>query len=83
MTRISETRLPGVGVRHDFTTRAGRRVGVITHRGGQRELLVYAEDDPDACTEILRLEQSETQTLAELLGASQVTASLADITQEV
>jgi len=33
---ITETALPGVGLRHDFTTRAGRQLGVVTHRTGRR-----------------------------------------------
>ena len=37
---IQETNLPGVGLRHDFTTRAGRQLGVVTHRTGRRDLLV-------------------------------------------
>ena len=35
---IQETNLPGVGLRHDFTTRAGRQLGVVTHRTGRRDL---------------------------------------------
>lgn len=83
MAEIEETKLPGVGVRHDFPTKAGRRVGVITHRAGHRELLLYDPDDPDTCTETVRLDESETQALAELLGASQVTASLSQLQQSV
>jgi TrkA domain protein len=45
---IQETALPGVGLRHDFTTRAGRQLGVVTHRTGRRDLLLYDRDDPDA-----------------------------------
>jgi K+/H+ antiporter YhaU regulatory subunit KhtT len=45
MPEVYETRLPGVGVRHDFTTAEGERVAVLTHRGGRRELAVYERDD--------------------------------------
>ena len=69
---IQETNLPGVGLRHDFTTRAGRQLGVVTHRTGRRDLLVYDRDDPDACSTLLRLDPDDTRTLAELLGASSV-----------
>ena len=55
MADVEETKLPGVGVRHDFATSSGQRVGVLLHRTGQRELLVYDEDDPDSCTESVRL----------------------------
>jgi TrkA domain protein len=80
---VSETSLPGVGVRHEFTTAGGERVGVICHRGGRREVLVYDKDDPDACTTILHLSVDDTRTLAELLGATQVSEALATVQQEI
>lgn len=83
MAQIEETRLPGVGLRHDFVTRAGRRVGVIAHRTGHRELLVYARDDPDACTEVVDLDEADSSALVEILGGSQVSASVADLRQSV
>ena len=52
---LEETKLPGVGLRHDFTTARGRRIGVISTRGGERELLVYSQDDPDACHAVVKL----------------------------
>jgi TrkA domain protein len=83
MTRIEETSLPGVGVRHDFTTRAGARVGVINHRTGRRELLVYAASDPDACSEVLRLDEEEGHALADLLGGTTVAMHVQDVQQQV
>lgn len=76
MTKIEKAQLPGVGVRHDFSTAAGNRIGVITHRTGRRELLIYDRQDPDACSQVLRLEEEDTRALAELLGASQVTEEI-------
>lgn len=70
---IDETPLPGLGVRHDFATRAGERVGVVTHRTGRRELLVYSAGDPDACREAIQLTAAESEALAGLLAASSVT----------
>ena len=72
MTRIQEVPLPGIGVRHEFTTRAGDHLGVITHRTGRRDLLVYDRKDPDACRETIRLDEDDSRTLAELLGGAQV-----------
>ena len=40
MADVTETPLPGVGVRYEFTTEADERVGVIVHRGGRREVVV-------------------------------------------
>ena len=77
MTEIEETPLPGVGVRHDFSTKSGSRVGVVSHRTGCRELVLYSEDDPDACETTLRLEEEDVRVLADLIGAAHVTESLA------
>ena len=83
MTNVEQTRLPGVGVRHDFSTRSGQRIGVIAHRVGHRELILYAEDDPDRVAETVRLTDDDAQTLAELLGASRVTAAVDAIRQSI
>jgi TrkA domain protein len=64
--------VPGVGVRHDFTTSDGTRVGMLTHDSGERELLVYDERDPDECRTSLRLSEDDARALADLLGGSQV-----------
>lgn len=82
MPRIEETQLPGVGLRHDFTTRAGDRLGVITHRTGRRELLIYDRDDPDACRDVVRLDEDEGHVLAEVLGGSHVAESLGTMIQQ-
>jgi TrkA domain protein len=66
---VEVTPLPGIGVRQDFQTRAGRRVGVITYRDGRAELLVYRLDDPDACSASTPLTGEEASTLGSLLGA--------------
>jgi K+/H+ antiporter YhaU regulatory subunit KhtT len=36
---VEITRLPGLGTEREFSTVAGRRIGVLTHRDGHRELL--------------------------------------------
>ncbi len=83
MPQVTETQLPGVGVRHDFTTARGERVGVVIHRSGRRELLVYGREDPDACRTALHLSPEDTRTLAELLGATQVSEVLANVQQRL
>jgi TrkA domain protein len=72
MRDVTETPLPGVGVRFEFTSGAGERVGVLVHRGGRRELMVYDAADPDRCSTLLRLDADDTYTLNELLGGSRV-----------
>ena len=82
MVEVRETPLPGVGVRHEFTTAAGDLVGVLTHRTGWRELLLYDRRDRDLCRTV-RLEDDDTHTLAELLGASRITEQLGAMQQEI
>jgi TrkA domain protein len=83
MAKIQETQLPGVGVRHEFQTEGGDHVGTITHRGGQRDLLIFDRRDPDACATVLRLEEEDSRVLAELLGGSQVAQNQGDMRQSV
>lgn len=83
MADILETQLPGVGVRDDFETEAGARIGVIHHRTGRRELCLYEDDDPDTAKETLRLSEEDSQTLHELLGGSHVLAQLSRLQQSV
>lgn len=83
MAIVRETKLPGVGVRQDFTTNSGVLVGVLQHHGGRHDLLVYDRDDPDSCSTILRLDDEDTRTLSELLGASQLTEGLGAVQQQI
>lgn len=83
MIDVKETNLPGLGLRHDFKSRHGERVGVVTHRDGRRDVFVYDERDPDACKKVINLSAEESQTMADLLGGSKVTRSLAGLQQEV
>jgi TrkA domain protein len=83
MPDVEETMLPGVGVRYDFLTEGGKRIGVISHFSGRRQLLVYDRQDPDACREVLELEPDDVRTFADVLGASHVTEHLATVQQSV
>ncbi|WP_350257702.1 cation:proton antiporter regulatory subunit [Scrofimicrobium sp. R131] len=80
---INQEALPGIGLRDDFVTERGRRVGVISHRDGRRDLLVYAREDPDSCSETLTLSADEADALAELLGTRRVVERLASISEQV
>lgn len=80
---LEETRLPGIGLRHDFVTRQGRRLGVISQRSGARELVVYDPEDPDASAAVVDLTPQESEVLAELLGAAPVVERLARLREQV
>jgi TrkA domain protein len=83
MSEVRETKLPGVGVRHEFTTENGDDIGVLVHHDGRREILVYDSDDPDKCSTLVSLSASDTRTVSELLGASRVTEAVSAVQQEI
>ena len=83
MAAVRETKLPGVGVKLEFTTEDGRHVGVLVRRDGRREILVYDDDDPDACSSSLGLSAADTRTMSELLGASPVTEAVTAVQQQI
>ncbi|HLG68459.1 MAG TPA: cation:proton antiporter regulatory subunit [Acidimicrobiales bacterium] len=80
---LQETRLPGIGVRHDFVTAAGQHLGVVTHRAGGHELVLYDTEDPDACRVRVVLADDEADLLAELLGAPRVIERIARLHEQV
>lgn len=80
---VFETPLPGVGIRYEFTSAAGDRIGVVARRDGRRELVLYDEDDPDACRDTVELTGEEAAAVVELLGGTKVTERLTDVRHEV
>ena len=83
MSEIREVKLPGVGVRYEFETAEGKRIGVISHRSGLREIYVSRPEDPDEFKRILGLSPDDARTLAELLGATRVAQQLAELQQRI
>lgn len=81
MTEIEETQLPGVGVRYDFVTDHGQRIGVVHHHGGRREVFFCPVDDPDTAVASLDLTEDEAHTLVEVLGVSKVIETLSQLQQ--
>jgi TrkA domain protein len=83
MPVVRETKLPGVGVRHEFTAADGSTIGVVEFHDGHADLVVYDRVDPDRCTSMLHHTEDDTRTLASLLGASQITAGMGDVQQQI
>lgn len=83
MSQISETNLPGVGVRYEFVTSEGQRVGVIHHRTGRLELFACTRDDPDRASLSLDLSETDSHALIDVLGGSQVVQKLANLQQDI
>ena len=82
MTQINETKLPGVGTLHDFECQSGDRVGVISHHGDRREVVIYDRGDPDRVSESAAMTADEARVLADLLGGTTVTERLDDLRQD-
>jgi TrkA domain protein len=57
-------------------TQRGNRLGVVHHRTGRRELLVYDPEDPESCRDVIALSEDDGHTVAELLGGSRVAEEL-------
>ena len=72
MGHLDETPLPGIGTRLDFVTEDGRRMGVVQHHGGRRELFVCAPGDPDSTQWGLRLSEDDAHSLVDALGVVSV-----------
>ena len=83
MSEIHEVKLPGVGVRYEFETAEGSRIGVISHRTGLREIYAAGRHDPDEFKRVLGLSPDDARTLAELLGATRVAEQLAELQQRI
>jgi len=80
--RIEKVDLPGIGTRHDVLTESGRRIGVVAHRDGQRNLALFDVDDPDACRDSVKLSDEEASAVAEVLGGSVLVSQLTKIGEQ-
>ena len=83
MAEVTETQLPGVGVRYEFQTTDKDHVGVVHHHSGRREIVVYDRKDPDVARSVLELSADDSRTLSDLLGASQLTEAMAAVQQRI
>jgi TrkA domain protein len=80
---IERTALPGIGLQHAFTTARGRRLAVISHRTGRRDLVIYDRADPDTAAQTVALTTEEASGLAELLGGTRIVERLAELQRQV
>ena len=80
--RIEKVDLPGIGFRHDVVTSNGRRISVVSHRDGAREIALFDEIDPDASTDSIPLSDQEAAALADLLGNTVMLGQLSHLTDE-
>ncbi|WP_165063694.1 cation:proton antiporter regulatory subunit [Marisediminicola senii] len=79
---VEKIELPGIGTRHDVLTQSGRRIGVVSHRTGEREIALFDIDDPDASSDSIELTDGEASALADVLGASVMLGQLVGIREQ-
>ncbi|MGP4025722.1 cation:proton antiporter regulatory subunit [Actinomadura sp. 3N407] len=80
---VERTALPGIGLQHVMTTARGRQIGVISHRTGRRDLVIYDKEDPDSCIATVALSADEATAIAELLGTGRIIEHLAELHRQV
>jgi TrkA domain protein len=83
MSTVNETPLPGLGVRYEFETSNGTHIGVLHRQSGRQDLVIYERDDPDSARVTVALDDADSRTLAELLGASRVIEDLGRLRQRI
>lgn len=83
---VNEVLLPGVGLRYEFDTADGDRIGIVALRDGSFLVAVYDAadpDDPDEPAAQYRLDDEEADAVAQILGAPRMAERFADLTREV
>src|SRR2546423_5484283 len=73
------TALPGIGLRHTFTTARHQRIGVVSHRTGRRDAVVYDPVDPDSVQVTIVLNSAEATVLGELLHTARIAEELTQL----
>lgn len=80
---VTETVLPGVGLRYEFDLSDGRRICVVASRNETFTISAFDTPDPDVGRTLLKLDEAEAAALAEILGAPRIAVKFADLSREV
>ena len=80
---VKEVLLPGMGVRYEFTSHDGERIGIIARRSGDFEVVRYARDDPDQAQPIFHFTDEEADAVAQILGAPRIAERFTELTREI
>ena len=80
---VKEVLLPSIGVRYEFTSHDGERIGIIARRGGYFDVVLYGRDDPDQARPVFRLTDEEADAVAQILGAPRIAERFTELTREV
>jgi TrkA domain protein len=80
---LKEVLLPSIGVRYEFTSHDGDRIGIIARRGGDFEIVRYDRDDPDQARPVFHFTDEEAEGVAQILGAPRIAERFTELTREV
>jgi TrkA domain protein len=80
---VNEVLLPSIGVRYEFTSHHGERIGIIARRGGAFEVVLYGPEDPDQAQPVFRLTDEEADAVAQILGAPRIAERFRELTSDV
>lgn len=80
---VKEVLLPGVGLRYEFVSHTGDRIGIVARRGGDFDVVLYGPDDPDQARPVFRLTDEEAEAVAQILGAPRIAERFTELTREV
>jgi TrkA domain protein len=80
---VKEVLLPSMGVRYEFTSSHGERIGIVARRGGYFEVVLYGQDDPDQAHPVFRLTGEEADAVAQILGAPRIAERFTELTKEI
>ncbi len=70
MEHVTQTRLPGVGVKFSLPTTHGGRLAVIQHNDGMREIYFFRRRDDDEPCAVIQLEDDEARQLGAVVGGA-------------
>jgi TrkA domain protein len=80
---VKEVLLPGVGLRYEFTSHNGERIGIVARRGGDFDVVLYGPDDPDQARPVFHLTDDEAEAVAQILGAPRIAERFTELSREV
>lgn len=83
MEQLEETNLPGIGKRVEFFNDEGRRLGVVRHHSGRREVFVCQPGDPDTSEVAVNLSEADAHALVTALGIETVAEEAGERTYRV
>ena len=80
---VKEVLLPGVGLRYEFTSHNGERIGIVARRGGDFDVVLYGPEDPDQARPVFHLTDDEAEAVAQILGAPRIAERFTELSREV